>query len=102
MCNGITPHHSHAALLNFKAASRGLTYPRYVWIVYDWYPEGWWEIKDTDGRLSCDNEQMKKLLERAISFRRHPLREEGNAATEAGIVSICIQLNYCTYIETSA
>lgn len=62
-------------------------YPRYTWILYDWYPQGWWQIKETDN-LSCTNEDMKNVLERAISFRRHPLPQQGNVTTEAGIVSL--------------
>ena len=77
--------------LNWQAAKRGLRYPKYTWIIYDWFPEGWWKSRDND-TLKCSEEEMKTVLERAISFRRHPLVKEGNSTTDAGIVSIA----YCT------
>ena len=34
-----------------QAAKRRLTYPKYVWIAYDWYPRGWWKsVEDCDVR----------------------------------------------------
>ena len=82
-------------LLNWQAAKRGLRYPKYTWIIYDWFPEGWWKSRDTDS-LICSDEEMKTVLERAISFRRHPLLKEGNSTTDAGIVSVA----YCTSVES--
>lgn len=73
-------------MFNWQAAKRGLRYPKYTWIIYDWYPERWWESRDTD-TLKCSNEEMKTVLERAISFRRHPLPKQDNSTTDAGIVS---------------
>ena len=52
-------------------------------MLYDWYPEGWWESKD----LNCSHEKMNMVLERAISFRRHPLPKQDNLTTDAGIIS---------------
>ena len=64
-----------------------MTYPRYTWILYDWYPQRWWEVQDSD-TLTCTNEEMKRFLERAISFRRHPFPEQGNITVDTGIVSV--------------
>ena len=70
-----------------QAAKDGLRYPKYTWIIYDWFPDRWWESKPTD-TVICTDEEMKTVLERAILFRRHPLPQQGNITTDAGIVSI--------------
>ena len=74
-------------LLIWQAAKKGLKYPKYTWILYDWYPEGWW-ISENKAKWNCSNEEMKMVLERAISFRRHPpIPREDNDTTDSGIVS---------------
>ena len=64
-----------------QAAKRGLTYPKYVWIAYDWYPRGWWKTVD------CDVDQVQDFLNRMISLRRYPAADDSSALTDAGIVS---------------
>jgi hypothetical protein len=101
MCSSqLVPVFCHI-LFDWQAAKRGLKYPRYTWIIYDWFPEGWWKSRDTD-KLICSNEEMKTVLERAISFRRHPLLKQGNSITDAGIVSIITYRTKSYYMESQA
>lgn len=75
--------------LLLQAAKRGLKFPRYTWIAYDWYPREWW--KHTSGRGydgDCDTEMLEQFLERAISLRRYPAPDNSSVVTDAGIVSI--------------
>ena len=69
-----------------QAAKRGLTYPRYVWMAYDWYPRGWWKHAKPDDKVDCDTEQLQRFLERAISLRRYPAPDDNSKKTDAGIV----------------
>ena len=73
-------------LLNsMQAAKRGLTYPKYVWIAYD-YPQGWWKQSSEDG-ADCDSNMLQTFLESVISLRRYPAPDDSSAKTDAGIVS---------------
>lgn len=67
---------------SLQAAKKGLTYPKYVWIAYDWYPRGWWKSVE-----DCAVEQVQKFLNRVISLRRYPAANDSSAQTDAGIVS---------------
>ena len=69
-----------------QAAKQGLTYPKYVWIAYDWYPQGWWKQSLEDG-ADCDSNMLQTFLERVISLRRYPAPDDSSAKTDAGIVS---------------
>ena len=66
-----------------QAAKQKLTYPKYVWIAYDWYPRGWWKQEESD----CDISELEMFLERMISLRRYPIPDDISAETDAGIVS---------------
>ena len=71
-----------------QAAKRGLTYPRYAWIAYDWYPRGWWKVDEKgEGDLECNTEILKTFLKGTISLRRYPAPDDSSAVTDAGIVS---------------
>ena len=65
-----------------------MTYPRYAWITFDWYPQRWWTQNDQSvDELDCpDDAQLAAFLERTISLRRHPTQEDVNATTNTGIV----------------
>ena len=76
-----------------QAAKRGLTYPKYVWIAYDWYPRGWWKQEEKDDE-ECDSEQLQSFLERMISLRRYPAPNDSTVETDAGIVSEKYYLYY--------
>ena len=65
---------------------RGLTYPKYAWIAFDWYPQGWWK-RDVENEEDCDNELLQRFLERMISLRRYPAPDDSSVETDAGIVS---------------
>ena len=66
-----------------QAAKRRLTYPKYVWIAYDWYPRGWWKSVE-----DCDIKQVQNFLHRVISLRRYPAADDSSAQTDAGIVRL--------------
>ena len=71
----------------FQAAKRGLTYPKYAWIAYDWYPRGWWKQDIMENEEDCDNDMLQTFLERVISLRRYPAPDDSSVETDAGIVS---------------
>lgn len=78
----------HAALPTSQQASRrGLIYPRYAWITYDWYSQGWWQSQPGDGLSFCSTDELKQFLERTISIKWHPPFDQENiTTTDVGLV----------------
>ena len=70
----------------FQAFKRGHTYSRYAWIAYDWYPPKWWSSEISDVIVNCSDSEIAKFLQ-VISFRRYPVPDDVNAATDSGVVS---------------
>lgn len=54
-----------------QAFKRGLMYPQYAWITFDWYPHQWW--KNTVDGVDCTDDQLEQFLDRVLSLRRYPL-----------------------------
>ena len=81
--------------LSSQAAMRGLTYPRYAWIMYGFYPARWWTREVIDYNTKCSDEMIERFLEdaRPIIIEDTPTAHDENATTDSGIVShACIIL----------
>ena len=70
---------------NFQAIERKLTYPKYAWIMYDWYPKQWWTKLDNSSK--CSSDDIVRFLDKVMTLRRYPETDDISATTEAGIVS---------------
>ena len=79
-----------------QALKQGYGYPQYAWLVYDWYPDEWWE-SETD-RPDCTNDDLKKFLERALVIG---LPEFNNETTDIGTVSCTIPRKVNTKVSFS-
>jgi len=49
-----------------QAAKRNLTYPRYAWIMFGWYPDKWWTGAMARNNLSCSDEQLEVFTENEL------------------------------------
>ena len=74
-------------LVYFQAIHRKLTYPKYAWIMYDWYPKRWWTKLDPSV-VKCKAEDIARFLDKVLTLRRYPETDDISATTEAGIVRI--------------
>ena len=68
--------------LHVQAQKRNYTYPRYAWILYDWYAEEWWTMGDP---INCSDGDLRRFLDRTITVQ---LPEFGNGTTSIGTVSL--------------
>ena len=71
-------------VLLMQAQKHNYTYPRYAWILYDWYADEWWTMGSP---IACKNStsDLMTFLDRAITVQ---LPEFGNETTDIGTVSI--------------
>ena len=69
----------------FQAIARNLTYPKYTWIMYDWYPKQWWTKLD-DSVIKCTTDDIAKFLDKVLTLRHYPETDDISATTQAGIV----------------
>ena len=65
-----------------QAQKHNYTYPRYAWILYDWYAEEWWTTGDPID--DCSDGDLRRFLDRAVTVQ---LPEFGNGTTSIGTVS---------------
>lgn len=70
----------------FKAKKRNYASPKYVWMLYDWYPRSWWKQPSEDD-ANCSDRDIEEFLDMSISLRRYPLVLDVTSTTDAGIVS---------------
>ena len=75
--------------ISLQAAKRNLTYPRYVWITFGWYPYGWW-IPEND--VSCNNQQLEDFVVKArmLQVQQYPTPNNFDGSTISGIVRLTI------------
>ena len=67
-----------------------LGYPRYVWITYDWYHDGWWQDSEL---LRCDEDELALLLRRSLVIRTIPVSEAPDAPTDVAMVRCTVYAN---------
>lgn len=70
---------------------RNLTYPRYAWITFGWYPDGWWTRAVSSDYVSCSDEELETFILNAgmIQIRQYPTPNNIDGTTIAGIVRLC-------------
>ena len=75
-------------LLLLQAARRNLTYPRYVWITFGWYPDSWWTQAVSTVYVPCTDEELEAFIlnARMIQIRQYPTPNDIDETTIAGIV----------------
>lgn len=61
-------------------------YPRYVWITYAWYQEGWWTSAVNDDPIGCSEDELVQLLRLSLSVQIVPVSDNLNAQTDVGLV----------------
>ena len=69
-----------------QAQKKGLGYPRYAWIGYDFYPQEWWTRDVSMDQLNCSDDELARFIDKMITLRRHPTEDDVNATTDTGIV----------------
>lgn len=65
-------------------------YPRYVWITYAWYQEGWWTsaVNDCDDPIRCSEDELVQLLRLSLAIQIVPVSDNPSAQTDVGLVKI--------------
>ena len=81
-----------------QAIRKNITYPKYAWIMFDWYPKNWW--KQLNGsKVKCSEDELARFLDKVLTLRRYPEADDVNATTDAGIVR---ESTVTVYIVTKA
>jgi len=62
----------------------GMRYPRYMFLTYAWYDDGWWEEEDEDG---CTSVQRQSVLPYMLSPIQDEFLSNFSATTDTGFVS---------------
>ena len=94
----------HVTLINFEfsftvtpllhtciqAHRRGLSYPRYVWIIHGKYPDQWWnmsqQIHENQTEI-CSYDEVADFLNGIISIQSYPTVDNRSEVTASGVVS---------------
>ena len=74
-------------ILHIQAQSHDYTYPKYAWIFYDWYRDGWWTADVSGTQLefgACTDSELTGFLDGAITIK---LPDVSNETTDIGAVS---------------
>ncbi|XP_003384356.1 PREDICTED: gamma-aminobutyric acid type B receptor subunit 2-like [Amphimedon queenslandica] len=82
------PPHARRVLCAAYRNDPNIKYPRYVWLVYGWYPANWWteSVSGYDPMVTCTDEQLQSLLERSLILSNYPLTYETDSTpTDVGL-----------------
>eukprot|EP00731_Ephydatia_muelleri_P020684 Em0013g411a len=69
------------------ASKRGYMYPKYAWILPDWYIDQWWMAAVDGGSVNCTDTELETFLERTLILQRYLSPDANTALTDAGIES---------------
>ena len=69
-----------------QSQKQNFTYPKYAWIVYDWYPNRWWTFEESNLEVNCSDIELAEFLDKVISFHWHLTPADNHTTTDAGIV----------------
>ncbi len=61
-------------------------YPRYVWLTYAWYQEGWWTSAVNDDPIKCSEDELVQILRLSIGIETIPVPDNPNTQTDVGLV----------------
>ena len=73
-----------------QAYKRGLRYPKYQFIIYGWYGDGWWIEPESERKLSCTPEEIAETLDYALTTRPPEFYINTSLVTEEGLVSVAV------------
>ena len=64
-----------------QASTLGMVPPRYVWIIYEWYPEAFWKQSPSNGTSyqvfdQCSREQIMSIVNQMIVIYNYPYYDE--------------------------
>ena len=81
----IITHRYCTILSKSQAFIHSYVYPRYAWVMYDWYQDGWWTlaISDDDDVIDCKDHELAGFLDKALTIQ---LPDVSNETTDIGTV----------------
>ena len=63
----------------------GMRYPRYMFLTYAWYDDGWWEEEDEED--GCTSVQRQSVLPYTLAATQDEFLSNFSATTDTGFVS---------------
>ena len=72
------------ACIELQIFKRQHLQPKYTWIVYGWHAQETWTNADI---VNCTEDQMRIVLENAISIEIFPIPDDMDQSTLSGLVS---------------
>ena len=70
-------------VLHAQALKQNYTFPRYVWMAYDWFPPRWWTLERSQVEVNCTDSELAEFIERSLSFQWRPFPDDVNATTDS-------------------
>ncbi len=86
-----------------QAYHEGLYGDNYLWMVFGWYDNNWWEEA---GQFNCTSEQLYTVVKGSLAVQHYPVIDDtsrkviGNIVSKVG-TSLCINIRSPEYSETS-
>ena len=71
-----------------QAYKRGLRYPKYQFLIFSWYSEGWLEEPGSIKKLSCTLEERIRTLDYALAVRTSDFNNNASLVTDGGLVRL--------------
>ena len=73
---------------HMQAQRQNFTFPRYVFMAYDWFPPKWWTYGRSQIQVNCTDEELTNFIERSLSFQWRPVPDDDNVTTDTGKVTL--------------
>ena len=70
-----------------QAYKRGIRYPKYQFLMFGWYEEGWLEEPGSIKELDCTLEERIRTLDYALAVEMLDFNTNASVVTEGGLVS---------------
>lgn len=70
-----------------QAQRQNFTFPRYVFMAYDWFPPEWWTYERSQIEVDCTDKDLTNFIERSLSFQWRPVPDYDNVTTDTGKVT---------------
>ena len=78
----------HIVFVCKQASKMGYTYPKYTWIINDWYTAYWWTAAEDNSIVNCTDDELEDFLDKVLILHSLPAAVDYFGPTnEAGIVS---------------
>ena len=82
-------------LFCLQAHMHNYTFPRYVWMAYDWFPPQWWTYERSHVPVNCTDAELSNFIEGSLSFQWQPVSDVPDVTTDTGKVRLtqfCIKM----------